>query len=121
MRLSQAVINDTYTDEFVLHVFVFPIASTDDWRAAETRMLEAANSVCAEYLDEAREHFDRLRGRHALENIAIEPRVTLRIPDPTRIELITRIPTPERAKGRMEQAILRRYLTTASSHESGKA
>lgn len=110
MFLTTPVINETYTDEFVLHVFTVPIASTDPWEEAERHLLEAANEECGAYLEDARRHFDQMVGRHALEAIQVEPRVSIRKTEPGRIDMVVRIPTPARRKGRIEQAILRRFL-----------
>lgn len=108
--LTQPVINETYTDEYVLHVFTVPIAATDPWEDAERALLEASRACCAAYLDDARLHFDQMVGRHALEPVQVEPRVSIRKAEPGRIDLIVRIPTPARQKGRIEQKIVRQFL-----------
>jgi small-conductance mechanosensitive channel len=115
--LSQTVVNETYTEQYVLHVFTVPIAATDDWQAAERKLLDAAASECAPFIEEARRHFEGLQGRHALDTIQIDPRISVRKPEPGRVDLIVRVPVPARRKGRVEQAILRRFLTSTDVGE----
>ena len=112
--LTQPVINESYTDEFVLHVFTIPIAATDSWETAEAQLLDAANEECGEFLDDAKRHFDQMVGRHALEAVQVDPRVSIRKSEPGRIDLVVRVPAPARRKGRVEQAILRRFLKANS-------
>jgi small-conductance mechanosensitive channel len=112
--LTQAVINETYTDQFVLHTFTIPISSSDPWETAERLLLESANEECTPYLEMARTHFDQMVGRHSLEAVQVEPRVSIRKVEPGRIDLIVRIPSPARRKGRVEQAIIRRFLRAMS-------
>ncbi len=108
--LNTPVVNETFTDRYVLHVFSVPLKTGDDWRAAEKRILEAACAECSPWLDDARRHMEGLSSRHSLDAPSVEPRVTLYLPEPERIDLLVRIPAPSTKKGRVEQAILRRYL-----------
>lgn len=112
--LTTPVINESFTDEYVLHLFSIPIKQSDDWRTAETTVLQAANEECAEFLEQARKHMNRLSRSRGLEAPNVEPRIYLGFPSPDTVELIVRIPVPARRKGRIEQAILRRYLELKS-------
>lgn len=40
----------------------------------------------------------------------MEPRVSIQVPDPSKIHLLVRLAAPARRKGRIEQAIIRRFL-----------
>ena len=53
---------------------------------------------------------DRLVRREGLEPLSVEPRVTLRLDNPAHVVMLARIAVPARRKGRIEQAILRRFL-----------
>jgi small-conductance mechanosensitive channel len=108
--LLQPTMNESYTDEWVLHPFLVVIPRSDDWQAAETALLAAAHELCAPFLEEARQFMERRARRHSLATMNVDPRVTLRLGDPTRIELLVRIPVPHGQRGRLEQAILRRFL-----------
>lgn len=110
LLLSHLAINESYTDDFVLHPFIVPLNSKDDWKRAEKVLLSAAQAECASYLSEAQRHFAHISYTRGLETPVAEPRVTVHLPSPDRIDLLVRIPAPARKRGRVEQAILRRYL-----------
>jgi small-conductance mechanosensitive channel len=108
--LTHPTVNETFTHDYVLHPFTVAIGRGDDWEAAEAALLEAAAHECGPYLEDARSHFDRMARQHSFEPMSVDPRVLLRLGDPARIELLVRVPVPARRKGRVEQAILRRFL-----------
>lgn len=108
--LTTPVINETFTEDYVLHLFSLPFKVEDDWQKAEQLILDAARGECENYLATARPHFEDIQKQYALEVTQIEPRVSVLLPEPGRVNLLVRIPTPARRKGRVEQAILRRFL-----------
>lgn len=65
---------------------------------------------CGPFLDEVREHMQNLEGRYGISTPAPEPRVLVTLPAPEVIHLLLRFPTPDHARDRLEQAILRRFL-----------
>lgn len=108
--LAHPVMNESYTDEWVLHPFLVVVSRDEDWRAAEAALLDAARDLCAPFLEEARQFMERRARRHSLATMSVDPRVTLRLGDPAKIELLVRIPVPHGQRGRLEQAILHRFL-----------
>ena len=110
LLLSFPAINESYLDDFVLHVFSVPLLQDDQWEDAERALLEAAQAECASFISEAHERNRELERKHGFDTPSMEPRVTLRIPAANQLELVVRIPCPSRQKGALEQAILRRYL-----------
>jgi small-conductance mechanosensitive channel len=108
--LSNPIANETFTEAYVLHTFAVPTRPEDDWLAIEARLLEAARDVCAEYIEAAGRHMDKMSRQHGLTPFSVEPRVTLRLDDPSRSTLLVRVPTPARERARTEQRILRRLL-----------
>jgi small-conductance mechanosensitive channel len=108
--LTAPVFNESFTRHYVLHTFNVPIAMTPYWQRAERALLRAAEEACEEYLEEARRHIEKIGQREGLDTPAVDPRVSLRVPEPERIEMSVRVPVPARRKGQIEQAILRRYL-----------
>src|SRR5690606_21020175 len=98
------------TEEYVLHVFYVPLQLEDDWRRAERLVMQAAREVCNEFIDDARRQLTRLGTRQVIEMPPIEPRVSIELPEPGRINLRMRVPVPARRRQRVEQAIIRRYL-----------
>jgi small-conductance mechanosensitive channel len=114
LLLNTPLINETFTHDYVLHVFCVPLASNDDWQRAEQLLLEAAQIECSPFLEQARMYMKNIESQHGLDSPTVAPRVTLQIPEPGKINLLLRIPAPSRRKGRLEQAILRRYLSEVS-------
>ena len=114
LLLNTPLINETFTHEYVLHVFCIPLMSSDDWHRSEQFLLEAAQVECSPFLDQARMYMKNIESQHGLDSPTVAPRVTLQIPEPGKINLLLRIPAPSRRKGRLEQAILRRYLSQMS-------
>ena len=108
--LTGSVINETFTEAFILHTVVVPISLADDWKVAEQALLDAANSACGEYLAEARLHMEKVTKARGLHQLSVEPRVTLRVPEPGRLDLLLRLPVPARRRARIEQLVLRRAL-----------
>ena len=112
--ITAPLINESFTDNYVLHLSQVPIKYDQHWQQAERLLLEAAQEVCAPYLEAAHEHLNRMAQRHALVPSMVEPRVMVQVSDPEKLMLIVRFPTPAREKGRHEQEVLRRFLTRFS-------
>lgn len=111
--LSQSVYNDSLNRSYVLHLFAIPVDRGDDWRAHEQALLAAAKEVCAPYLKDARSAIEIATRQEGLEAPTVEPRVSVALPDPDRIDLVLRVPCPEGRKGKIQQQITRRYLELA--------
>ena len=114
LLLNTPLINETFTHDYVLHVFSIPLTSGDDWQRAEQILLEAAQIECSPFLDQARTYMKSIESQRGLDSPTVAPRVTLQVPEPGKINLLLRVPVPSRRKGRLEQAILRRYLSQTS-------
>lgn len=110
LLLSKPVVNESYTDEYVLHTFEVPIARSGDWRGAERRLLELALELCTPWQEQVRARLERLARDHGLPAPNSEPKVSLQLPDEDSLVLLVRIPVPARQKARVEQEILRRFL-----------
>lgn len=108
--LTTPITNESFTDEYVLHVFSIPMKTEEDWKSAGQRLLDLAGEVCRPFLAEAKEHMERLAREKGLYTPSVDPRVTIQLPEPDRVNLMLRVPVPARRKGRIEQEILRRYF-----------
>jgi hypothetical protein len=110
LLLSHPVINETYMKEFVVHIVTIPLAEEEDWQDAERLLLEIASRECAPFMQEAQLHMKQMEGKAWLDAPSVQPRVSIQIPEPRRINLLLRIPAPAHRTSRLEQAILRRFL-----------
>jgi small-conductance mechanosensitive channel len=114
--LTQAVTNETMSDDYVLHVLRVPLAVDADWPAARDKLAAIANERCAQYVDETRNALARVSPAGPRSHlISTEPAVYLELPDPGRVELLLRFPTPATLRGRIAQQILRRFLDDPSA------
>lgn len=112
LLLSAPMINETYGKDYIVHVVTVPLTMEDDWQAAEKILLEAAQAECGSFVEEAHRHMKQMEGKHWLDAPSVQPRVTLHLPEPGKVQLLVRIPAPAHRTSRLEQAILRRFLTS---------
>lgn len=107
--LTYPIYNESFTEPYLLHTFTVAVRP-EAWSEAERAMSRAARKVCEEYLDRARRHIEALGEREGLGTPSTDPDISLRMPDPDRMELIVRIPVPMRRKHEVQQQILRRFF-----------
>lgn len=109
MLLSQPVTNETFTEDYVLHMFTLPWAAAD-WTRAERALLASARSVCQHHVEPAALKLNQVSRRFGLGDANVEPRVIVHITGTDEVTCSVRVPTPSREKGRHEQEIVRRFL-----------
>lgn len=118
LLLSGGVVNEMFMDEYVLHVVKVTVEASGPWEKAERALLDAAREACGNYLESARRFMHEQSRRHGLPQHTVEPRVHLALgSDPSHLDLLLRVPAPVRERGRVEQAILRGYLTRIRAEE----
>jgi len=103
--LSEPVINESFTHDYVLHVFTVPFKREDDWQTAQQAFLDSANKHCEPYLDRVRKYMRQVSEEKGLDVPSVEPRVRLSVPAAGEIHLIIRIPTKMAERNYIEQAI----------------
>jgi len=113
--VAEPVTNESYTDDYVLHVFAVPMKRDEPWREARQALTEAAHRQCAPHLEDARQHMQKISEQQGLDAPSVEPRVTLQYPAAGEVHLIVRVPTPVHKRGYIEQAILNDYLDAVSA------
>lgn len=121
MFLNKPVVNECFTHDFVLHVFKIPMKIEEDWNQAETDLIQAAKTVSASYMEEAREHFNRLSRKEGLVIMSVDPHITFSIPSAGTVELIVRMAAPTREKGKIEQMVIRQFLMCVRQRALAKA
>lgn len=104
--VSEPVINESYTHDYILHVFTIPFKREDDWRKAQQAFLKSANRHCKPYLEEVRKHMKNLSEERGLDVPTVEPRVTIQVPAAGEVHLIIRIPVKSGQRSYIEQSIL---------------
>lgn len=113
--LNTPVINETFMQEYLLHVFHVPVSAAEDWRRKERLLLKAARIICEPYLNKARNYMEAMYSKISVDAPSADPRISIVFSKPDEVDLIIRIPVPARRKGRVEQEIIRRYLDMLKS------
>jgi small-conductance mechanosensitive channel len=104
--VSEPVINESFTHDYVFHVFTIPFKREDDWHAAQKAFLSSAQNHCQSYLEDVRRHMNRVSIRRGLEVPSVDPRVTIQVPTAGEVHLIVRVPVKSGERGFIEQMIL---------------
>lgn len=110
LLLNNPVVNESFTGNFQLHLFTIPWMIENDWIRAEALLLEAAQQESQTNLEKTRKHMNSLQIRHGIEPPTIDPKVTLEITEPGKINFKVRVPVAADRLSRTEQAIIRRFL-----------
>lgn len=108
--LSSNIINETFSTDYVLHVFYVPIHKDKDWEKHQQELLSAANKECAQYVEQGIKHFHKIAKKRQLDPPSIQPRVNIKVIDPDQINLVVRVTVPTRIRGMVEQSIIKDYL-----------
>jgi small-conductance mechanosensitive channel len=108
--LTHKLINESFMDEFVLHVFTVRLKRSEDWSRAKEIMLTVTEGQCSEFKERARANFNRIAKKEELEVPSVDPRVRLNLGSPDEVEMIVRIPAPATRKGTIEQKIIDQFM-----------
>ena len=110
LLLTQAVVNESPAQSFVLHVLRIPLAASEDVGEAEQALLAAAREEVEPWRERAKAYLTKISTSRGLTPPEMDPRIILQCPEPGRVDMVLRFAAPTRHKGSVEQAILRRYL-----------
>lgn len=119
--VSEPVINESYTHDYVLHAFTIPFKRGDEWQAAQKALLQAARNHSRSYLEDVRKHMQRLSDQKGLHAPSVDPRVTIQVPTADEIHLIVRVPVRTTQRGQIEQAILWDVFTSPQFSKTSAA
>jgi len=114
LLLSNPLVKENPGQEYGLYILSIPLKDNEDWRVAERHLLDAAKAECSSFMEEASRQMKLLEQATLLEAPSPEPRITIQVIETGHIQLVLRFPAPDRGRSRIEQAILRRYLTAAA-------
>jgi small-conductance mechanosensitive channel len=106
--------NHSRIGDYQLGILVVPLAAGAELDAARRRLEEAASAVCSAFVAPAEAALRELEGEQFVVMPSADPRVTLRMVDANKVNLILRYPCPAKQRTRTEQAILARYLAAAA-------
>jgi len=104
--LSEPLINESFTHDYVLHVFTVPFKREENWKAAQKAIQESTDKFCAPYLEDARNFMEKLSDQRGLDVPSVDPRVRISVPAAGEVHLVVRFPVKTSERSFMEQAIL---------------
>ena len=110
LLFTNALVKENPGQEYGLYTLIVPLRSEGEWQRAEQALLAAAKAECGPFMEEAARQMKLLEQTNLSEAPSPEPRITIQLLDPGKIQLVLRFPAPDRGRSRVEQAILRRYL-----------
>jgi small-conductance mechanosensitive channel len=108
--VSHALRNYSRLGSHQLAIMTIPLGAGSDVDGAKRRLEEVANAVCADYVGPAAAALRELEGEQFVVMPSPEPRVTVRLVDAGKVNLLLRYPCPSERRTRTEQEILTRYL-----------
>jgi small-conductance mechanosensitive channel len=110
--VSHALRNHSRLGSYQLGIMTIPVGLGADVDAAKRCLEEVAGAVCADYVGPAAAALRELEGEQFVVMPSPEPRVTIRLVDAGRANLLLRFPCPAERRTRTEQDILARYMGT---------
>jgi small-conductance mechanosensitive channel len=108
--LDTNIINESFSTEYVLHVFKVPIQKDSNWEMHHKELLEAANLECNQYIERGERHFKKIANKRQVDIPSIHPRVNIKVIDTNTINLVVRVTIPSTLRGKIEQKIIKEYL-----------
>lgn len=112
--LSNTVINETTGSEYLLHSLTVSVSSLADVTSAEAALLEIGHELTAPHLEAAGREFRARSERLGLAIPTVEPHTAVQL-DGDKAQVTLRVAVPSREKGRIEQAILHRWLEVSAA------
>ena len=119
LLLTKSVVNETFTDEFVLHTMNIPLEPAEDWHEREQHLLRAAQVACEPYLKDAIRLLDASTQAHGLPSFSVEPSVSVHVLEGGKISLGLRFPVRAAERHQSEQQVLREFLAQRTSGADG--
>ncbi len=108
--LTKSVTNETFSTDYVLHIFTVPVIKDVDWKRHRDALYDSTMEVCEQYLEQAIRHFAKIASKRQLDLPAIKPRINVKFSGVNEINLVVRATVPSRTRGLIEQQILQAYL-----------
>lgn len=118
MLLNSFTINESFMEHFFLHNIIVPIYLDQNWPKAKELLLKIGKEESGPFLEQARKRVKEASRQKSIQLPSVEPRVTIQMVKPKKINLILRVPAPMHLKGRLEQTILNKFLESYYCEET---
>lgn len=118
MLLTLPVRNETATGRFIIQLVAVAVSPLADIGRLERMLLDAADQVCAPWLEEAGRHLAKVEARQLVDLPSADPKVLLNFSDSRQTVLALRYVCQVDIRVRVEQEILRRFWRAARAAET---
>jgi len=108
--VAQPLANHSRIGDYQLGILTIPLSADADVETAKASLESIASTVCSDFVGPAEGALRELEGEQFVVLPSAEPRVTVRIVDANKINLVLRYPCPANQRTRTEQEIVGRYL-----------
>ena len=109
--LTDPVVNETAGHKYILHSVKVPVRRSE-WKQAHRILLEAAEKASGPFVEGAQAQMEALAREHALPKPIVEPFVLAKPIDADTVELTVRVPAEAQYVWRVEDEILRAWLSS---------
>ncbi len=111
LLLIKPVRNLTTTGTYMVNLLRVAVPADADLVVLEEALMRAATEVCAPWLEDANRHLKRIESRELVELPSADPRVILLLDDAKQATLSLRYCCRSLERVKVEQAILRRFVS----------
>ncbi|PRC94903.1 mechanosensitive ion channel domain-containing protein [Solimicrobium silvestre] len=111
MFFSQPMYNETRLGNFVTQSVHIKLERDDNWELAEQILLDVGNKIISEYADKLAHNTHKMTHIYALEAPLQHAQVWLSLDDINHVALHLQLPAPLGKSARIEQRILREFLS----------
>ncbi len=108
--VAQPLVNHSRIGDYQLGILTVPLAADSNVEQAKASLESIASVVCSEFVAPAEGALRELEGEQFVVLPSAEPRVTMRIVDANKVNLVLRYPCPANQRTHTEQEIVSRYL-----------
>jgi small-conductance mechanosensitive channel len=108
--LSKNIRNESYFEGYSIHAFMFKLRDENDLDLLENHLLQVANDVSSEYIENAKSKINKFCDKENLEIPTLEPRIKLAIDEKDGIHLVLKMPVKNSNVASVEQFLLRKYI-----------
>lgn len=120
LLLVKPIRNLTATGAYVMNMLKIGADVHEDLIALEAALLEAANEVCKSWIAEADAHLKFIESREMMDLPSAAPRVILQLVSSREAMLSLRYTCRPNDRVKVEQSILRRYLSKRPTHQAAE-
>lgn len=102
--------NETFFDTYGFHWIALPLSVYDDVQMATEILVEQANLVCADFMDDAKKNMTRMQDSHFVDGPTLAPKTHLEFKEMGQLKLNLRFPAPHGRGDGLSQKIIQNFL-----------